>query len=296
MMERETWQQHGESVQGTVLPQGGAGGECSCKSRASGEGLEPPSFVYAIGRIEPRFPRVSLEREYAQVVARVQTSGMTDRQVLHAVLSDRHNRYLVRQLCWSFSVEGLDMYLLTPRDPVDLELLIETLRPRPKPTDLDVVIGTKGPIASPQMCNGLMVPIVSFERLYSFDIDELLDALPRPEDVPAEPFRAAAEEVFQRVKQLADNAGSLDEHRALNYLVVRYSAVYATTADCHRRSASLSGVEVRPSRLGGSRKIVDVIFSYTSRLTDVTEKHFVRVDVTDQFPFLVTKLSPYYDR
>jgi hypothetical protein len=26
------------------------------------------------------------------------------------------------------------------------------------------------------------------------------------------------------------------------------------------------------------------------------DKCFVRVDVTDKFPFLVTKLSPYYDR
>jgi len=44
------------------------------------------------------------------------------------------------------------------------------------------------------------------------------------------------------------------------------------------------------------RKIVDVIFSFTDRKTDVTEKYFVRVDVTEEFPFLVTKLSPYYDR
>jgi hypothetical protein len=29
--------------------------------------------------------------------------------------------------------------------------------------------------------------------------------------------------------------------------------------------------------------------------TDMTEKFFCRVDVSDEFPFLVTKLSPYYD-
>ena len=27
-----------------------------------------------------------------------------------------------------------------------------------------------------------------------------------------------------------------------------------------------------------------------------TEKFFVRCDVTEEFPFLVTKFSPYYDR
>jgi hypothetical protein len=55
-------------------------------------------------------------------------------------------------------------------------------------------------------------------------------------------------------------------------------------------------INVRPSRLSGLRTIVDVIFSYTHRQTDVTEKFFVRVDVTEEFPFLVTNLSPYYDR
>jgi hypothetical protein len=53
---------------------------------------------------------------------------------------------------------------------------------------------------------------------------------------------------------------------------------------------------VQASPLSGVRKIVDVIFSYTNRQTDVVDKLFVRVDVTDEFPFLVTKLSPYFDR
>jgi hypothetical protein len=77
---------------------------------------------------------------------------------------------------------------------------------------------------------------------------------------------------------------------------VRYQAIYANAADAFARNASLSAVDVRPSPLSGTRKVVDVIFSYTNRTTDVTEKFFVRVDVTEEFPFLVTKLSPYYDR
>jgi hypothetical protein len=48
--------------------------------------------------------------------------------------------------------------------------------------------------------------------------------------------------------------------------------------------------------LSGTRKLVDVVFSYTNRNTDFTEKFSVRVDMTEEFPFLVTKLSPYYDR
>jgi hypothetical protein len=208
----------------------------------------------------------------------------------------RENRYLARQLCWVLMIEGLETYILVPRDAADLDLLIEAVRPVPRATDVDVVIGVRGPIAPPELCNGLMVPIVAFDQVYSFDVDALIGSIPRPERVTAERFRPTAEELFMRIVQLADNAGATDEHRALNYLTVRYPAIYARTAEAFAGNASLTGVEVRPSRLSGVRKIVDVIFAYTSRETDVTEQYFVRVDVTEEFPFLVTRMSPYYDR
>jgi len=48
--------------------------------------------------------------------------------------------------------------------------------------------------------------------------------------------------------------------------------------------------------LSGTRNIVEVVLAFTNRATDFTEKCFVRVDETEEFPFLVTKLSSYYDR
>jgi hypothetical protein len=236
-----------------------------------------------------------VEKEFAQVTGRAETAGLTDRQALHAILSQRQNRYLARQLCYVLTIEGLETYILMPRDPIDFELLVDAVRPAPRPTDVDVVIGVRGPIAPPELCNGLMVPIVAFNQIYSFDVDTFIQSIPRPEQVPAEQFTPAAEELFMRIMQLADNAGATDEHRALNYLVVRYPQIYATTAERHAQNASLTAVEVRPSRLSGVRKIVDVIVSYTHRQTDVIEKYFVRVDVTEEFPFLVTRLSPYFD-
>jgi hypothetical protein len=38
-----------------------------------------PSYVYAIGRIEARFPRPSVEKEFAQATGRAGTAGLTDR-------------------------------------------------------------------------------------------------------------------------------------------------------------------------------------------------------------------------
>jgi hypothetical protein len=146
------------------------------------------------------------------------------------------------------------------------------------------------------MCNGLAVPIVAFDQIYSFDRDALIKAIPRPEKAPVREFSLAAAELFDRIMQMTDNAGATDEHRALNYLAVRYQAIYANAAEAYAHNSSLTSVDVVPSPLSGTRKIVDVIFSYTNRNTDVIEKFFVRVDVSEEFPFLVTKLSPYYER
>jgi hypothetical protein len=255
-----------------------------------------PSFVYAIGRIEPRFPRPDVEKEFAQAVGRAETVGLSDRQAAQDVLSQRQNRYLARQLCWVMTIEGLETYILIPRDPADLELLVGALRPEPSPMDLDCVVGVRGPIAPAEMCNGLMVPIVVFDQIYSFDRDSLIKAIPRPEKITEKAFSPVAAELFDRIMQMTDNAGATDAHRALNYCAMRYQAIYASAADAFARDASLSAVDVQPSALSGTRNIVEVIFSYTNRNTDVTEKFSVSVDVTGEFPYLVRRLSPYYDR
>jgi hypothetical protein len=276
---------------GTCATCGGA-----LESNPNGGEMATYSYVYALGRVELRFPSPAIEREFAQATGRAETAGLTDRQAVHAVLSQRQNRYLARQLCYVLTIEGLETYILQPRDPADFELLVEAIRPAPRPTDIDVVIGVRGPIAPPEVCNGLMVPIVALDQIYSFDIDALIAGIPRPEQMAAEQFAPVAEELFMRIMQMADNAGATDEHRALNYLAVRYPAIYHQTSEFFGRNFALTAVEVRPSRLSGVRRIVDVIFSYTNRQTDVTEKYFVRVDVTEEFPFLVSRLSPYFDR
>jgi hypothetical protein len=56
-----------------------------------------PAYVYAIGRVVPRFRTLSVEKEFAQATGRAETAGLTDRQALREVLSQRNNRYLVRR-------------------------------------------------------------------------------------------------------------------------------------------------------------------------------------------------------
>src|SRR5213075_2950634 len=84
-------------LQTVVPPQTGAVPCPTCGANVGSHGS--PSFVYAVGRIEPRFPRPSVEKEFAQATGRTGTANLTDPQVLEKVLKERHNRYLVRQLC-----------------------------------------------------------------------------------------------------------------------------------------------------------------------------------------------------
>jgi hypothetical protein len=282
-----------------VAPQAG-GGTCGCGGAAgsspSGTGIV--SYVYTIGQLECRFGTLALQKEFAQATARTaDTSGKTDQEAFCIVLSKHENRYLVRQLSWVLKIQGLDSYLLQPRDPADFDLLVEAIcHATTHPNHIDVVIGLRGRIASPEMCNGLMVPIVSFDQMYYFDQDELISAIPKPKGVDAAKFEPAAEELFRRIMQGTDNLGATACNRAVNYAAMRYPAIYAKAADEFAQDSSLTGIECRTSPLDSTRSIIDVIFAYTNRKTDFTEKFFVRVDVTEEFPFLLTRLSPFFDQ
>jgi PatG C-terminal len=284
-----------EPSPGDVSPQQGGEPCLSCGAvHPAGPPLADP-YVYAIGRVEHSFATPGDEREFAQVMARADdTAGLTDQQLLHRGLVQ--HRYLARRACYVLTIGGVETYLLQPRDPFDLDLLVEAIRPRPSPLDVDVVIGVRGPIAPPGMCNGLMVPIVYVDQLYSFDRVTLQQSLPRPKNVSQTAFADTAEELMDRILQLADNAGSTDADRALNYLAVRYERIYEVVAEAHLRNQSLSSIDARPAALAGARRLVDVVFSFADRSTDVVDRWSVRVDVTEEFPYLASKLAPYTER
>jgi PatG C-terminal len=275
----------------------GQGGSCPTCSGAAQTNISTSanSYVFAIGQIDFQYPSESVEKEIAQMAHRAKTAGLTDRQVVQNVLSQRDNRYLVRMLCWVLKIEGFATYILMPRVSEDWEQLVAALRDSPSPMDLDAVIGVQGPVAPPNLCNGLTVPVVFFDKVYSFDRKSLISELRPPEKMPAKEFAAAAEELFDRIMRMADNKGATNRDRALNWLAVRCPTIYSKTAEAFARNFWLSAVAVRPSPLSLSgRNIVDVIITYVNRDTNVAEKSIVRVDMTDEFPFQVSALSPYY--
>ena len=99
------------------------------------------------------------------------------------------------------------------------------------------------------------------------------------------------------IGQLADNRGVTDEERAYNYLIARYDIEPALRA--LDKEFELSGVPTLRSRLSAdNRRVVRVIYTFNGKGRNMppSRKYFVRVDVTNEFPFIVTPWNRYLER
>src|SRR5438093_8074579 len=113
----------------SFLPQNATNSSCGCAHEISSQmDTTKVSFIYAIGRIEPRFPSLGVEKEYQQVLGRIESKGKTDFESMQYALSQTENRYIARHMCWVLKVEGIETYLLVPRDPSDYDTLINAIR------------------------------------------------------------------------------------------------------------------------------------------------------------------------
>jgi Subtilase family/PatG C-terminal/PatG Domain len=292
----------------TVAPAGGgcacgaAGGACTCNEASGVSG-----FVYAIGTIEADYPNPAIEREM-QIHAEdmkirpalgpnLSRRPSEDRHWQYEVLSKDRNRtrYIARQLRWRLTIEDFPAFVLTPADPNDLDRLIDALeRPqygKPEPRggkrraatradsieikpevgpleDLNVVIG----VAGAQTPDGIAV---------------LMD---QTFPIPRKQLTPTGSTYFS---QLADNHGLTDEDRAYNFLIARYNPPLVEGVG---EGFKLSGVSVGASRLGASTdRIMRAIYRFRNS-NGAERKYFVRVDVTHEFPMLVTRWQAFLER
>ncbi|MGD9672107.1 MAG: hypothetical protein AB7U98_01355 [Candidatus Nitrosocosmicus sp.] len=279
---------------------------CGCNSKGTNCGCNtmsknmPESFVYSIGKIEWLCPNRSIDKEIDQAAGRLKPSeikGMTREEVRLKTITDPNNRYLARQLCYIFKIEGIESFILIPVDPLDIDRLVRSLVALPgRFGDIDVIVGKMGPLASPHVCNGHMLPMVAVDQIYSFDREALVKSIPKKKVENENQFENTAETLFNHIIQIADNAGITDEHRAINYLSVRFDEIYHKTQEMQDEDFWFNGIETRISRLSISRKIVDVILNYENRKNRVIRRWFVRVDVTEEFPFLASEMQEFYER
>jgi hypothetical protein len=288
------------------------GGGCSC----GGGGGTAKGYLYAIGTVTARFPSMDIEKEFMQAWGRAagQTLTISDADKF-AVLGQGQNLYLARQMCWVFQSGDIDLFILRPRSHVELTDLVAALAPTPNQISFALVVGTVGGIAPAWMCNGVQLPLVSCEQVFSFTgaafvnsivaearndsvliqkITKSLEGQNPPVEVN-DYLLGAANNAFSVLTLLSDNTGQTDEHRAINYLTFKSMALYKKEIEMELEGFRLNSVTAQPDPLARTRRIQDVILVFAKTDSQEVRRFFTRVDVTGQFPFMLNELSIFFD-
>ena len=267
--------------------------ETPCCSSCAGSQAPPESWVYALGKLDVRFPSLGIEREFRQREARTpaaKSESMSRRERVREVL--KANPHLATRVCYVFQVGGLAAYVVVPTGAYVRDELLEGLVRSGKADGFCLLIGRRGPICRPETCGGLLAPIVACDQLYASDQEEWRSTLESSlgsalgaREIKAETFATTATEVFDRVSTSLENLGATDEHRALNYLLMQHPGLFLAAAERVGKQV-LDRVETRAVAGVGARRMVLVIATFLDLTTGVPERLFCRVDVTEEWPFL----------
>jgi hypothetical protein len=249
-------------------------------------------WAYAIGTVGTRLPTEGVEHELRQAIGGDDPMDLAHADKLRTALTNAENRYLVRELSWVLTIDGIDSYVLQPSDPSDLMSLPEAIRPDARGYGVDAVLGR---IASPTQVNPTHaqapLPMLIFDQLHSFDADTFAKSLQKATGL-AEIDPTFVADMLRTLTSIS-GPGLTGEHRALNYLVLRYPKLYQLAFEKAQKGFSLRSVRFsRPPATGG-RTLVVVLLTFDASEDSRVEKWSVRVDVTDKFPFLRAALAPH---
>ena len=291
--------QAGAAAAGVTTPMGRAGGPpgdgagCGCqdcaKGRDGGGGRE--EFVYALGRLDVRFPSIGVEREMNQRLASLGGDASASRGVrLRAGLEQ--NLHLARRMCYTLLIGGGPAYVVSPAGSYLLPALMDAVGRIGQERVWSLVIGRRGSMSTPGTCGGMTAPVVVCDQLYAFTEDDWAESLERQlagvftaRRLVRKDFRAQAQGVLRDFIESTENLGASDAHRAVNYLLMQHPGLFLAVAERSGRQR-LDKIETRTIQGLGTRRLVGVIASFIDPATGVPERLFTRVDVTEEWPFI----------
>lgn len=247
---------------------------------------EAAGLVYAIGAVRPQFPSLGVEREFDQLAGE-ETAARPQIDLVCDLLGRPENEYLAHQMCWVFATAGGDEFGVAPAATVPVGSLVAAARR----DQISFVAG----YGRPGGCLGPDAVEVTPVQLLTFTPEEFRANLLRaiaPE--PGEHDERIVADLFDRVRNRAQNQGATPGNRAINYLALRAPAIYQLVADQAAAGAALVAIDTQ-HRHSASRNVVDVRFVFRSRRADLVSRYTARVDVTEVFPFLVAPLRQTFD-
>ena len=261
--------------------------ECAGKVHASA--IEHP--IYAIGNLDVRFPTIGVEREFQQRERAMHGDLPAARgeRLAHVL---RANPHLWSRVCFVLSIGNVPAYIVTPSSQHVLQRMLEAITGEAEPDVFAVMIGRRIGTAPPASCGGLLAPIIICDQIYPSKLEEWIEALGtrvegalKAKNFERKRFSAVAREVFRRVVQSTENIGAMESHRALNFVLVQHPGLALSVHE--RPNSVLDRIETRTVQGTDLRKIIAVILTFVDRATGVPERVFCRVDVTEEWPFLI---------
>lgn len=264
----------------------------ACASCAASRAAAPTSvdpWVYAIGKVEMVSPSQAIEKEANGAILRLGdvARGLSSEQALLRALGDPDNAYLAREMCYTLVIQGVETYLVVPRVPSDYSKLVDAAR-----ANVSALIGAIGPTAPPEACNGLTLPYLVFDVIYSFDTPSLIADMPLPQGADEGPFRAAAADLFKQVQTLISTGTKME--RALAFIALRDPVFYQIIWRALNEGAQLTSIDVKPAPVNNTQNLVDVIVCTTRRDNGMQSCFYTRVALASKFPYVVgSPWQPY---
>jgi hypothetical protein len=268
---------------------------CSCKKSTPDFANQ---FIYSIGKLSVKFPSLGIEKEFLQREAAIfRSNENADKSTSGRITSVlKENHHLAKAVTFIQSVTGIPAYVVIPTGLTILDKLTESISDDINNDSWQVIIGRRGNIASPSLSGGILAPELHCDVLYSFKPEDLINSLIKPIEPllkqkkwSKEEFHKSSIDLFYKIANMPDNLGSLDGHRALNYMSIQHTGLYISAMELSKNHF-LQNIDTRLSEGPAGQKIVTVIMRFISRLTGISEDLAAKIDVTEEWPFVVSEV------
>ncbi len=247
-------------------------------------------FVYAIGRLDVRFPSLGIEREFQQRERAIPDLPQQPRTAKILAVLEK-NPHLALRVGYTFQIGGSPVFALQPSSGALKEAFFQALAHSHEANYICVLIGRSGGFTSPSSWNGLLLSSVAVDQVYSFTFDEWANGLCKTAEaalktrkLESSTFKTNSQNLFKETIAMPENMGLTDGHRALNYLTVQHPGLFLAAAE--RREHILDRIDTRVNQTAGGRRHVTVILQFLDRTTGVPERLSCTVDVTEEWPFV----------
>lgn len=290
-------------------------------------------FIYVLGQVKADFPSMGVQREFERCWLAIEKDkpgspflpaeyqpgpepawgDKSDQEVIFQILSSRRYRYLARELKWtlinSYCINSLkqslfenDIYLLEPSE-YNMSALVGAMKSQCKCSgecqcDPDSLRPETLIVGISRLAHSGDLNKLTIHKVKQMDPEKLSDQI---KDITRYDSSMDIKQVIEDIHALADNEGNTDQDRAVNYVLCNNPLIYIKTQDIYyanseRRNtqpqARFMGIRTQAER-SGERHFVKVVFDYQHLNSGATESWCSLVDVTDEYPFLLTGFKPY---